>query len=480
LRSSPRRKFQPFTALYVCSILWAFALPCVSTTHAQDNPHGGPGSGPTIHIVQPGETLVDVAHQYNTTVEELAAANGLDVGTDLVVGQRLVISNGGQVPGASMIIIGAADTLEVLAARSGSTVEQVAALNGIVNPAQIYAGQPLTFPANNRGQSAGKNELVRVAAETTLWHIALRRNVPIRMLLALNQLDYPYIYAPGELLTVPAIDAPVNSLLRSPWKNIDISPLPLEVGRSAVVHVATIAPATITGTFMGKDLIFAEDQSGFTTILGVYRWTTPGLYPFTITATQTDGSSQSFTRQVMISPGGYASEIIRLSADDAEVYADTVSVQEEASYIASLMSGFTEERLWEGLFQLPAPGIMSSGFGTARSYDNGATYDVFHAGADFAAERGTPITAPANGMVVATGELEIRGYFTVIDHGWGIYSGFWHQSSIQVTAGDRVTVGQQIGAIGNTGLSTAAHVHWEMWVEGVQVDPLQWVRQSFP
>ncbi len=205
-----------------------------------------------------------------------------------------------------------------------------------------------------------------------------------------------------------------------------------------------------------------------------------GLYPLTITAQGADGTIDSFTRQILISPGGYASELIHLSVEDAEVYADTESVQGEANFIAGLMSGFTPERLWNGLFRLPAAGIMSSGYGTARSYDNGATYDVFHAGADFAAERGTPINAPADGIVVETGELTIRGFFTIIDHGWGVYSGFWHQSSILVSPGDKVTVGQQIGNIGNTGLSTASHVHWEMWVEGVQVDPLQWVRQSFP
>jgi murein DD-endopeptidase MepM/ murein hydrolase activator NlpD len=246
------------------------------------------------------------------------------------------------------------------------------------------------------------------------------------------------------------------------------------------LHIETTTPATLTATFMGSDLNFAPNGAASTTILGVYRWTAPGLYPLTITAQSADGTSRSFTRQIMVSPGGYASEMIHLSPEDAEVFADTETVQGEANFIAGLMSGFTPERLWDGLFRLPAAGIMSSGYGTARSYDDGITYDVFHAGADFAAERGTPIYAPANGIVVETGELTVRGLFTIMDHGWGVYSGFWHQSSIMVSPGDSVAVGQQIGTIGNTGLSTAAHVHWEMWVEGVQVDPLQWVRQPFP
>ena len=61
-----------------------------------------------------------------------------------------------------------------------------------------------------------------------------------------------------------------------------------------------------------------------------------------------------------------------------------------------------------------------------------------------------------------------------------LYSGFWHQSSILVEPGDIIAMGQQIGTVGNTGLSTASHVHWEMWVTGVQVDPLEWAREEFP
>jgi murein DD-endopeptidase MepM/ murein hydrolase activator NlpD len=148
-------------------------------------------------------------------------------------------------------------------------------------------------------------------------------------------------------------------------------------------------------------------------------------------------------------------------------------------YIAQLMSGYTPARQWDGLFQIPAAGVMSSGYGTARSY-MGASYDSFHAGADFVAPTGTPIYAPANGIVVETGTLTIRGNLTVIDHGWGVYTGYWHQSGILVQPGDAVVAGQQIGTVGNSGLSTAAHLHWEMWVAGNQVDPLQWVREVFP
>ena len=108
-------------------------------------------------------------------------------------------------------------------------------------------------------------------------------------------------------------------------------------------------------------------------------------------------------------------------------------------------------------------------------------FDRYHTGADLGgAPIGTPIYAPADGVVVDTGLLDARGYITIIDHGWGVYTGYWHQSAIFVRPGDTVTAGQQIGTIGNTGRSTAPHLHWEMRVHGVVVDPMQWVREEMP
>ena len=92
----------------------------------------------------------------------------------------------------------------------------------------------------------------------------------------------------------------------------------------------------------------------------------------------------------------------------------------------------------------------------------------------------TPIYAPAPGVVVWAGPLQVRGNTTIIDHGWGVYTGYWHQAGILVQTGEQVETGQEIGSIGSTGLVTGAHLHWELWVSGVQVDPLQWAREVMP
>ncbi len=68
----------------------------------------------------------------------------------------------------------------------------------------------------------------------------------------------------------------------------------------------------------------------------------------------------------------------------------------------------------------------------------------------------------------------MRGNATIISHGWGVYTGYWHQSRIDVKVGDKVQVGQQIGLVGRTGRVTGPHLHYDLIVGTVEVDPEDW------
>ena len=114
-----------------------------------------------------------------------------------------------------------------------------------------------------------------------------------------------------------------------------------------------------------------------------------------------------------------------------------------------------------------------------RSY-NGSPFRTFHGGIDFGAPAGTPIRAPAGGVVALAEQLQIRGGATVLDHGWGVFTAYWHQASVLVKPGQAVQAGEVIGTVGNTGLSTGTHLHWEVWVNGNQVDPTQWLALQVP
>jgi murein DD-endopeptidase MepM/ murein hydrolase activator NlpD len=86
----------------------------------------------------------------------------------------------------------------------------------------------------------------------------------------------------------------------------------------------------------------------------------------------------------------------------------------------------------------------------------------------------------AAGRVAFAGQMDIRGNYVIIDHGYGVYSGFAHMSQIHVTRGQQVTRGQVIGMTGNTGRSNGAHAHWEMTVNGEWIDPVDFLLTWIP
>lgn len=126
---------------------------------------------------------------------------------------------------------------------------------------------------------------------------------------------------------------------------------------------------------------------------------------------------------------------------------------------------FAQPFLW------PVQGRISGRFGNARVY-NGKP-GAGHSGMDIAAPAGTPVKAPAAGVVTfAAPDLYLTGGTVLLDHGFGVSSNFLHLSRIDVRVGDRVQQGQVIGAVGATGRATGPHLHWGMnWFE-VRVDPL--------
>lgn len=130
-----------------------------------------------------------------------------------------------------------------------------------------------------------------------------------------------------------------------------------------------------------------------------------------------------------------------------------------------------------GQFANPAPdATLSSPFGY-RDFDSS-----FHKGIDLAAPEGTPYYAAADGTVVVAGWSDSAGNWIVIDHGGGLITKYMHSSAIYVSVGDTVTKGQNIGAIGNTGNSFGAHLHFEVNINassgswtGEAVDPYNYI-----
>jgi murein DD-endopeptidase MepM/ murein hydrolase activator NlpD len=130
-------------------------------------------------------------------------------------------------------------------------------------------------------------------------------------------------------------------------------------------------------------------------------------------------------------------------------------------------SGVGESR--SGLFT-PVPGRVTSSFGMRRHPILG--YKRMHAGVDFKAAYGQPIYAVSDGTVQFAGRHGGHGNFVKLSHGGGLGTGYAHMSRIAVRPGQSVRRGQVIGYVGSTGLSTGAHLHYEMYRNGKTVNPL--------
>lgn len=123
---------------------------------------------------------------------------------------------------------------------------------------------------------------------------------------------------------------------------------------------------------------------------------------------------------------------------------------------------------------LPTQGWLASAFSSMREHP---VLHVArpHEGIDVVAPMGAPIEAPAAGTVISAGWETGYGYAVSIDHGYGITTRFAHASKLLVRRGEKVERGQRIALVGNTGLATGPHLHYEVHVRGRAVNPLNYV-----
>lgn len=146
-------------------------------------------------------------------------------------------------------------------------------------------------------------------------------------------------------------------------------------------------------------------------------------------------------------------------------------IAREQSSVAEVRTRDDAREDFAQAFIWPVAGRISGRFGNQRVYNG--TPKSPHSGMDIAAANGTPVKAPAAGIVTfASPSLYLTGGTVVIDHGAGISSNFLHLSRIDVKVGDRVEQGQVFGAVGATGRATGPHLHWGMNWFNARIDPL--------
>lgn len=435
------------------------------------------------YLVQEGDTLWGIAARFGVSVEELQAANGISDPGQLAAGMPLLIPGlegvGGRIDAVNVPY---GETLASLSRRYGVPEQTLARPNHLVSPAEVFAGASLVVPVETEN-AALQGRMSLKAGQTLLELSLLAAQNPWSLTLD-NRLAGTWQALPGEVLNVwqpnPASEQAAAGGLPEFIARVTIEPPSLAQGRTMVVRVDAPPGGSIRGQLAEQALNFFSYGDGYLALQGIHTMTEPGLYSLMLEGNAPDGTAFAFSQMLPIGSTEYVYDPV-LFVDPATL--DPAVTEPENELWASLGIPVTPVKLWDGAFVSPVPpeltNCWTSLFGNRRSY-NGSAYEFYHGGLDFCGTIGTELYAPAAGRVTYTGSLTVRGNVVVIDHGWGVYTAYAHLSEILVQPGDLVQPGQVVGLGGATGRTTGPHLHWEVWVGGVQVDPTDWLAQVYP
>ena len=219
--------------------------------------------------------------------------------------------------------------------------------------------------------------------------------------------------------------------------------------------------------FRGQQIPFIALENRRYALLVADIDTQPRTYPLSVLVQQGENTLE-FNEAVTIESAGFVRQVFEVPPGIGYLIEPSVERQEFAR-IDAITAERTPERAWSNDgWMLPLEAPFTSGFGQYRILNQ--TVQTRHTGLDQRAPIGTPIAAMAEGVVAFAGRLDIRGNYVMINHGWGIYTGYAHLSQINVERGQTIRKGQLIGASGNTGRSQGPHLHWEIAVNGKWVD----------
>jgi murein DD-endopeptidase MepM/ murein hydrolase activator NlpD len=430
------------------------------------------------YIVQSGDSLGVIALQFGVSVDDLIKANSLADANAIKAGDELIIPG---LEGISGILIekvaGVGQNLRNLVIQNNLSAQNLIKLNHLSSPSGFYVGAAVIVPQSEENCFI---PIGRLKQNQTLLSIAIRNNQNPYLLKLTNESVDDWGIIPGdELFIRSGPNHEENSDEATQQENsISISPLPLVQGQTGVIKITASDASKISGNIAGNELIFMQtDEHTASAIFGISAMQDPGLVEFSLDVDETTGNPLHLSQMLIVSSGNYGKDA-PFVVDPLKIDPEIIGPEEEK--LKEITSVITPTRYWSEKFKYPIDEpCINSLFGNRRSY-NGSAYTYFHTGVDFGVcANNLNIYADAPGVVVLTEYQEVCGNTLVIDHGWGIFTRFCHLESYAVAQGDNVQTGQMIGQIGNTGRSTGPHLHWEILVHSIQVNPFTWIENDY-
>lgn len=223
--------------------------------------------------------------------------------------------------------------------------------------------------------------------------------------------------------------------------------------------------------FNKKRVLVVKNDNKWIAIVGIPLSSKPG-------GKQLLPSAQGAKYSFVVTPKEYPSQYITLKNKRMvnPNPGDLKRIKRERLLLNNSLSTWTESKEVETNFKLPAKGRLSSPFGLRRFFNNQPRNP--HSGLDIAAAAGTPITAPASGKVINTGDYYFNGNTVLLDHGQGLITGYFHMQKIDVKQGQIIKQGDILGRIGRTGRATGPHLHWNVYLNKTKVDPALFVAKQ--
>ena len=252
---------------------------------------------------------------------------------------------------------------------------------------------------------------------------------------------------------------------------VRIDPEHPEQGGSLVLTVIS-GYAGVTLTWDGQRLPLVCNGGQWHALAGLASTAEPGEHALRVAVGET-----SAELAVVVAERAFPHQVIELS-DALSDLLDPELSRQEGEFFQAIVNQVSGPPRWEGAFQQPASGQPTSGYGERRTFEPGSIASV-HEGTDIAASRGSAVWAPNRGVVAWVGPLMIRGNVVILDHGFGVFSAFYHLDRTDVTGGEEVAAGDVIGTVGSTGRVTGPHLHWEVRVLATAVDPDSWTQRGF-
>ena len=237
-------------------------------------------------------------------------------------------------------------------------------------------------------------------------------------------------------------------------------------GGIAVVDLGPADGDAPRASWRDRPVAVLEDGGRWHAVVGIGLGTEAGSQ--TLAIERADGTADEARFEV--EPKAYAEQrlIIENKRKVNPAPVDMARIERENARL-KVVKSTRADRLLAERFEWPLTGPVSSPFGLRRFYNDQPRRP--HGGIDIAAPEGTEIRAPADGLVIETGDYFFNGNSVFVEHGLGLQTFYAHMSRIDVEPGQRVARGEVLGAVGATGRVTGPHLHWSAGLNGTWIDP---------